>query len=93
MKSIQTMTVSLPPRLVREMERVRKVEQRTRSELVQEALRTYLSRRIPTRAPSRAERSALRKGRAEFKEGAFVSFDQLQYVLGSRRRPILRKGA
>ena len=42
--SRDTMTISLPPEMVREVDKVRKHEHRTRSELVREALRTYFVR-------------------------------------------------
>ncbi|MGH2758241.1 MAG: CopG family ribbon-helix-helix protein [Actinomycetota bacterium] len=38
------MTISLPPRLAREVDRKARVEGRSRSELVREALRQYLNR-------------------------------------------------
>lgn len=40
-----TCTVSLPPEMADELERVRTKEQRTRSELVREALRQYFRQR------------------------------------------------
>ena len=40
-----TFTVSMPPEMEDELERVRKREQRTRSELVREALRRYFRQR------------------------------------------------
>ena len=40
-----TLTVSIPPEMADELERVRKREQRTRSELVREALRRYFRQR------------------------------------------------
>ena len=45
MRTTQTWTVSLPPRLIKEAERVAKEEDRTRSELVREALRMYIEER------------------------------------------------
>ena len=47
MRTRQAMSVSLPPEMMAKVERVRKAEHRTRSELVREALRTYFDRRIP----------------------------------------------
>ncbi len=41
----RTVTISLPPEMATELELVRKLEHRTRSELVREALRQYFSRR------------------------------------------------
>jgi len=45
MRTTKTWTVSLPPNLVREVERTAKEEDRTRSELVREALRVYIEER------------------------------------------------
>ncbi len=42
MRTTKTWTISLPPKLVREAERGAKEENRTKSELVREALRFYL---------------------------------------------------
>ncbi len=42
MRATKTWTISLPPKLVREAERTAKEENRTKSELVREALRMYL---------------------------------------------------
>lgn len=40
-----TMTISLPPAMLAKIERARRVEDRTRSELVREAIRAYLEKR------------------------------------------------
>ena len=45
MRVTKTWTISLPPKLVREAERTAKEENRTKSELVREALRFYLEER------------------------------------------------
>jgi len=45
MRTTKTWTISLPPGLVREAERSAKEENRTKSELVREALRMYLEER------------------------------------------------
>lgn len=45
MRATKTWTISLPPKLVREAERTAKEENRTKSELVREALRLYLEER------------------------------------------------
>ncbi len=44
-RTTKTWTISLPPKLVKEAEQVAKEENRTRSELVREALRRYLEER------------------------------------------------
>ena len=45
MRATKTWTISLPPKLVRQAERTAKEENRTKSELVREALRLYLEER------------------------------------------------
>jgi predicted transcriptional regulator len=72
MRTTQTMTVSLPPALVRQFDEIRKIESRTRSELVREALRVYVETRYPAVQPTKAEISALRRGRAAFRRGDAV---------------------
>lgn len=67
------MTVSLPPDMVKKVEKVRKMEHRTRSELVREALRSYFLRYLPAAEASKAEVLAIRRGRAEFQRGKYVT--------------------
>ena len=86
MRTTQTMTVSLPPALVRQFERVRKAESRTRSELVREALRAYFDKRYPAVEPTKAELAALRRGRTAFRRGDVISFRQLLDALGRPAR-------
>lgn len=76
-----------------EIDKVRRKENRTRSELVREALRAYFADRYPTVQPSKAERARIRKGRAEIRGDQFVTFDQLLDVLDSPRRTPRRQGA
>lgn len=44
-RSTKLVTVSLPPDLLKDAERIAKEEHRTKSELVREALRTYIASR------------------------------------------------
>jgi predicted transcriptional regulator len=82
------MTVSLPPEMLRAVEKARKAEHRTRSELVREALRAYLG--IPIVTPTIEERAALARGRAEIARGEFVRLDELGR-LGRSARQVRRK--
>ncbi len=43
-KQPRTVTISLPPRLAREVDRVARAERRSRSELLREAFRQYVAR-------------------------------------------------
>ncbi len=86
MRTTQTMTVSLPPAMVRQFEVVRKAESRTRSELVREALRAYFESRYPVGQPTKAELAALRRGRAAFRRGDTVSLEQFLHGVESPTR-------
>lgn len=82
MRTRQTMTISLPPAMVRDVDRVRKAESRTRSELVREALRHYFSGGFPVVTPTTTELTAIRRARAEIKAGKFVTLEQLLNGMG-----------
>ncbi len=87
------MTVSLPPEMARKVEKVRRVEHRTRSELVREALRVYFSSRFPVVTASKAELVAIRRGRAEIRRGEYVTLEQLLHALESKNRKRRTKSA
>ncbi|SJM61134.1 ribbon-helix-helix protein, CopG family [Gulosibacter sp. 10] len=55
--AVRKVVITLPEELYAIVERAREVEQRTRSEVVQEALRTYFGE--PVYVPSDEERRAL----------------------------------
>jgi len=88
MRTRATMTISLPREMIREVERVRKTEHRTRSELIREALRAYMSRArtFPVYTPTRRELREIEKGRAEMKRGELYTIDELFHGLASQRR-------
>ncbi len=92
MRTRQTMTISLPPAMVRDVDRVRKAESRTRSELVREALRHYFSGGFPVVTPTTTELTAIRRARAEIKAGKFVTLEQLLNGVGAARRTKSGKG-
>ena len=92
-----TFSVSLPPGMVSELERVRRKEHRTRSELVREALRHYIrvadARSVQERAaklreeePTADETAAIAAGEKDFREGNVTELSKLRHELGSRRR-------
>ena len=94
-RTTATFSVSLPPEMVEELERVRKAEHRTRSELVREALRVYIRgsdsqrlaeriARLPEDEALPDELDALKEGSADFRDGRHVTLDQLRHGL---RRP------
>lgn len=86
-RNTKTLTVSLPPAMVEELDRVRKDEHRTRSELVREALRRYVSatgtaRRMRVEEAQPGEIEAIRRAEEEYARGETVSLEDLQHELG-----------
>lgn len=92
-RTTSTITISLPPAMLKELERLRKHEHRTRSELMREALRSYFSSRIPEQMPSTDELRAIRRGRAAIARGDFVTLDELRDDVGTGPRRARRKSA
>jgi metal-responsive CopG/Arc/MetJ family transcriptional regulator len=102
-RTTATFSVSLPPEMAKELERVRKHEHRTRSELVREALRSYIraadSQDLRARMaelsedePSADEIRAIREGQADFKRGKHRSLSKVRNeLLGPPRRPRRKK--
>lgn len=60
MRSTHTLTISIPPAMTAQIDRVRRKENRTRSELIREALRSYFAQRYPTVKPTKANRDGSR---------------------------------
>jgi metal-responsive CopG/Arc/MetJ family transcriptional regulator len=77
----KSVTVSLPPDMLEELDRVRKREQRTRSELLRDAVRRYLAseptRQIPIVDPEPGELEALEHGRVQTARGEYVLLQDL----------------
>lgn len=72
--------------MAEQVERTMKAEHRTRSELIREALRTYISiRHIPEEIPTAAELRAIRRGEAAYRRGDYVILDE--YLDDLDRRP------
>jgi Ribbon-helix-helix protein, copG family len=85
MRESARVTISLPPAMAKEIERAMKAEHRTRSELVREALRVYLSARlIPVELPTPGEARAYRSGMAAYRRGDAVAL--LEYLNGMDSR-------
>jgi CopG family transcriptional regulator/antitoxin EndoAI len=96
-RTSSTLSVSLPPEMARILDRVRRSEHRTRSEVVREALRQYLdiddirdvkrqTSRLPEAEPTAEETVAIEQGAKELRRGKFVTFEQLRHVLDNRRQ-------
>lgn len=77
--------------MAKQMERVQKEENRTRSELLREAWRQYFESRYPVYQATKAELAAIRKGRAEIKRGDYVTLDELHHDLDTPRSQASRK--
>ena len=71
--------------MAKQMARVQKEENRTRSELLREAWRQYFESRYPLYKPTKTEAAAIRKGRAAVKRGEYVTLNQLHNDLESTR--------
>ncbi len=95
MRKTELLVASIPPAMMREVERLKKAEHRTRSELVREALRAYfaLAARFPEEKPTPADIRALRQGRGEFARGETVPLDKVLRELPSRPHKARKKAA
>jgi metal-responsive CopG/Arc/MetJ family transcriptional regulator len=88
------LSISLPPEMAREVEACCRSEHRTRSELIREALRSYLQAaeirtlrikmgHVPEVTPTDEELKAIRIGKAAFRQG---KVQQLSSQRSRRRR-------
>ena len=93
--TVKSVTISLPAEMLDELDRVRKREHRSRSDLVTEALRQYVAggsaRRIPIVDPEPGELDALEYGRQQTERGEYVLLEDLLDDLDGNRHP--RRGA
>jgi metal-responsive CopG/Arc/MetJ family transcriptional regulator len=90
-RTTKTIAISLPPQMVDELDRVRKREHRTRSELMREALRRYItiaerSHTIPVEDALPEEIEAMRRADEEYARGECVRLEDLQHELGLSAR-------
>ena len=85
MRTTDTVTISLPPAMAKQMELVQKEEHRTRSELLREAWRQYFENRYAVYKPTKAEAASIRRGRADHKRGDVIPLSQLHDELESAR--------
>jgi len=86
MVSRKNLSISLPSEMVTLVDRAAKVEHRTRSELIREALRAYLGRRIPVVEVSKEELATIERGRREIARGEYVTLDQVLHGVDSTAR-------
>lgn len=85
MRKTELLVASIPPEMMRDVERLKKAEHRTRSELVREALRTYflVAHHFPEEAATPAELRALKRARREMARGEYITLNQLERELDS----------
>ncbi len=80
--------------MAEQVERAMQAEQRTRSELVREALRFYLSARmVPVESLTPSETRAYRRGIAAYGRGDYVSLAEYRDGMDRRPRRAGKKGA
>jgi hypothetical protein len=80
--------------MAQQVERAMQAEQRTRSELVREALRFYLSARmVPVEPLTPSETRAYRRGMAAYSRGDYVSLAEYRDGVDRRPRRAGKKGA
>jgi len=84
--SSKMISVSIPEEMLPEIDNAARKEHRSRSELIREALRRYLSadrsRMLPIDDAQRDEIEAIERGRADFARGEFIRLEYLQRELG-----------
>ena len=85
------LAITLPEPMVDGLDRVRKRQHLTRSELIHEALRRYIavserSDTIPVEDPLPEEIEAMRRANEEYARGECVRLEDLQNELGLRAR-------
>ena len=91
MRTTQTMTISLPPAIMEELENYRQKNNFTRSELVRHALRELFYSQFPRYTPTKAEAKRIEAGRREIQNGKFITLDQLHAELDSKNRKKSKK--
>jgi predicted transcriptional regulator len=79
--TVKSVTISLPAEMVEELDRVRKREHRSLSDLIREALQQYVAstpgRRIPIVDPEPGELDSLAYGRQQAERGEYVLLEDL----------------
>ena len=90
-RNMKTVTVSLPPLLVHELDRISERERRTRSEILRDALRRYITvtergRMMPVEDALPKEIEATHRADEEYARGECVRLEDLQHELGIKPR-------
>jgi metal-responsive CopG/Arc/MetJ family transcriptional regulator len=90
-RGTKTLTISLPSQLVAELDRVREREHRSRSEILCDAVRRYITvaerdRMIPVEDALPEEIEAMRRADEDYARGECVRLEDLQRELGVKPR-------
>ncbi|MFY9457437.1 MAG: ribbon-helix-helix domain-containing protein [Candidatus Spechtbacterales bacterium] len=79
----ETLTISLPPKLLKETKRAAKQSGMTQSEFFRFAVRNYLAEDLEMYG-SKTLRRDIKKARSEVKRGEFVTLEKLEAEAGLR---------
>ena len=80
-RTTQTMTISLPPGIMEDLEAFRQKNNYTKSELVRRALRDLFYSQFPVVKPTKAELKVIEQGRRDIRNGNFITLEQLHAEL------------
>ena len=86
-----TFTISLPAAIAEQIRKAQENENRTASELLGEAWRQYFESHYGSYAPTNAEVTAIRKGRAEISRGQYRTLQEVLHDLDHPHRKAGRK--
>ncbi len=78
--------------MVELLDRASRLQHRTRSELIREAVHAYFSRRIPVAEATPEAAREMQRGLEEHAQGAYVTLEQLLHDLEDRTQPASREG-
>jgi len=88
--SAKQITLTIPEKMLKEIDRAAKSEHRSRAEFLREAARRSIAaqsaRAIPVVKPTAEEERIMRKGEEEIARGEFVTLEQLRHDVTDRRR-------
>jgi predicted transcriptional regulator len=88
-----TLTISLPAATAEQIQEIQRKENRTGSELLLQAWREYFESHYGSYMPTRAETTAIRKGRAEIAQGQYRTLQEVRNDLDHPHRKTGRKAA
>ena len=84
----QENSIKLPAAIVRRVNRAARRQKRSPSDVAAEALQWYfLVSEIPEETPTPAELRAIRRGRAAFRRGDYITLDELRREVAVDRPP------